>query len=181
MRPDPHFPGTKHWEVLVGLVRDHGWKRGAEVGLLKGKTTRYMLSNCPGLFLYGIDQWKHLEPSTETGAEHYQRFDMEVCEATVRTIAREFRGRLEILKGDSAEMANRVPDYSLDFAFIDAAHTATETSKNITAWLPKLRPGGWMTGHDWNWPSVAKALDQELLHWTKHPEWVWSFIPNGRK
>ena len=179
MKPDPKFPGTKHWEVLAGLVKEHGWNRGAEIGLLKGKTTRYLLGNCPGLFLYGIDQWKQLPESNEDGAEHYQRFDMTVCESTVRGIAREFPGRLEILKGDSVEMAAHVPDGSLDFAFIDAAHTTEQTTRNIQAWLPKLRPGGWLTGHDWNWPSVAKALDKELVQWTKHQEWVWSFIRKG--
>jgi hypothetical protein len=179
MKPDPRFPGTKHWEVLEGFIKQNGWKRGAEVGLLKGKTTRYLLEHCPGLFLFGIDQWKHLPPSNEPGAEHYQKFDMQVCESTVMELARQFPDRLSILKGDSAVMAAQVPDGSLDFVFIDAAHTTSQTARNIEAWLAKIRGRGWLTGHDWNWPSVAKALDAELVQWEKHPEWVWSFAVKG--
>lgn len=43
--------------VLEHLVNSHGWKKGAEVGLLRGKTFFHMLKTFPNLRLVGIDPW----------------------------------------------------------------------------------------------------------------------------
>ena len=57
--------------------------------------------------------------------------------------------RAVILNGDSTDMAAQVPDGSLDVAFIDADHSYTGAARDIPAWAPKVRAGGWLGGHDW--------------------------------
>lgn len=143
--------------------------------MLKGKFSRSLLQVCPDLMLYGIDQWKQLEPSQEPGAEHYRGHDMKLCEKSARIVEALFPGRFRIVKGDSAAMASNFQHASLDFAFIDAAHTTEETTRNIFAWMPKIRPGGMLTGHDWNWPSVEKALNDCLPNWNRCEEAVWTY------
>ena len=49
---------------------------------------------------------------------------------------------------------------SLDFVFIDAEHTFESVLDDLSAWWPKVRPGGLLAGHDYDWPEVARAVDR---------------------
>ncbi len=58
--------------------------------------------------------------------------------------------------------ADHVDDASLDFVYIDACHTAPHPANDIAAWLPKIKPGGYIGGHDYDrskFPGVADAVD----------------------
>ena len=50
---------------------------------------------------------------------------------------------------DSLEAASRFDDASLDFVFIDAAHEKDAVLADIKAWLPKVKKGGVIAGHDY--------------------------------
>lgn len=61
-------------------------------------------------------------------------------------------------------------DNSIDFCFIDAGHGYYEVGGDIRAWLPKVKPGGVLAGHDYSpdymengsyiyRDSVIKAVD----------------------
>lgn len=52
--------------------------------------------------------------------------------------------------------------------FIDASHIYEAVKKDILAWLPKIRPGGFFTGHDWGVRSsdelgVVRAVTETIL------------------
>jgi cephalosporin hydroxylase len=51
-------------------------------------------------------------------------------------------------------------DKSLDFVFIDADHKYEGVLADITAWLPKIRDGGIIAGHDYDWDGVKKAVNE---------------------
>jgi len=55
-----------------------------------------------------------------------------------------------------------VADGSLDFAFIDANHSYEGASADAAAWFPKVKPGGWLCGHDYGNPrwGVQRAVDE---------------------
>ena len=54
-------------------------------------------------------------------------------------------------------------DASLDFVFIDAGHTYENASADIKAWLPKVKPGGFIAGHDYgSAPGVNRAVNELL-------------------
>lgn len=63
----------------------------------------------------------------------------------------------------SAEAAKTYADNSLDFVFIDADHEYESVKEDIEAWLPKVKIGGTLAGHDYEgpwWPGVAKAVHE---------------------
>jgi len=63
----------------------------------------------------------------------------------------------------SVKAARCFDDGELDFVFIDADHSYQATKSDITAWWPKLRPGGLLIGHDYNpdrFPGVCRAIDE---------------------
>jgi hypothetical protein len=66
------------------------------------------------------------------------------------------------LRMDSALAAGRFADKSVSFVFIDANHSEESVSRDIAAWLPKVKPGGVLAGHDWPWKSVQAGVRQHI-------------------
>ena len=68
----------------------------------------------------------------------------------------------------SLEGAHKFEDQSLDFVFIDASHEYEDVKKDIEAWLPKIKTGGILAGHDYYvgnvdyFPGVKKAVNECL-------------------
>jgi predicted O-methyltransferase YrrM len=53
-------------------------------------------------------------------------------------------------------------DNSLDFVFIDASHEYQDVKEDIINWLPKVKIGGIIAGHDIGSPEVGKAVVEVL-------------------
>ncbi len=43
-----------------------------------------------------------------------------------------------------------VADASLDIVYIDGAHDVESVEADLRAWMPKIKQGGWLCGHDIN-------------------------------
>jgi hypothetical protein len=85
---------------------------------------------------------------------------------------------IEIVRDYSSRAAREVPDKSLDMCFIDADHGEAAVENDIQCWLPKMKPGSIMAGHDYlfpNTPGVAlavhKIFPRERV--SNEYEWVW--------
>ena len=66
------------------------------------------------------------------------------------------------IPGLSIVAAKSFADKSLKFVFIDGEHSYEAVKSDIEAWLPKLRPGGVIAGHDYIrlWPGVKRAVNE---------------------
>jgi predicted O-methyltransferase YrrM len=64
----------------------------------------------------------------------------------------------------SLEAAQRYPNASLDFVFIDASHDYDNVKADILAWRPKIKPGGIIGGHDYHglFPGVIQAVRETI-------------------
>ncbi|MDD5351277.1 MAG: class I SAM-dependent methyltransferase [Chthoniobacteraceae bacterium] len=65
---------------------------------------------------------------------------------------------IEIIEGDSAASSYRVPDASLAFCFIDAAHDYDSVKRDVLAWQSKVKPTGVFAGHDAQHEPVMMAV-----------------------
>lgn len=72
-------------------------------------------------------------------------------------------------QADSAEAAALFADNSVNFCFIDADHRYAAVVADITAWWPKVRPGGVIGGHDWHIPGVRRAVYDALGSLAENP------------
>lgn len=164
---------TQQHRILIWLAEQHGWKRGAEIGVLRGKTLFALLDAVPGLSMIGVDQWKHIPLRADENAETYVDFNMPALGHDVKRRARLYGNRCRILEGDSATMARAVTPASLDFVFIDGDHTEAGVERDIRAWLPTIRPGGKLLGHDAHWETVRRVIDRMCPKWSDYGEAVW--------
>ena len=166
------------WDTLIDLVKRHDWQRGAEIGVLRGKVFFALLGACPRLSMIGVDTWDYWpgpeQPNLETGEARHSHLPMREYEVNVLARANEFGSRATIIKKVSIEAAKEVPDAALDFVFIDATHTTEAVLQDIAAWKPKIRAGGYITGHDINWPSVERAVASSFAQWREMPGHVWA-------
>ncbi len=171
-------PKVKRWDVLEQLVHQHGWKKGAEIGVRDGRTSLHLLKTCPALYIVCVDLFE--VPSEEEMATGlYPRFEhLPEYERRLRKVfAEKYPSRTLIIKGSSVDAATGIADGSLDFAFIDADHEEPSVRADIEAWRPKIRPGGMLLGHDAQdkFPGVLAAIDDLCKGWTLLPDHVWAW------
>lgn len=78
-------------------------------------------------------------------------------------IMKDYLDICKIYKGDSHSMASHIEDGSLDICFIDADHRYANVKKDIELYLPKVKKGGILCGHDCNDISRANTFTPEQL------------------
>lgn len=151
----------KRWEIIAGLCLTNGYRHGAELGVSTGRFTAYLCSIMPGMRIIAVDLWVPQAKRDVAGAETYDDRPIDAYYGEFTALCEEsFPGRVKILRKDTVEAANDVPDDSLDFVFIDADHTYEGCLRDIQAWTPKVRKGGLISGHDFNWPTVLQAVTE---------------------
>lgn len=180
----------RRWQVLENLVKTHGFTSLAEIGVFKGQTAAHLLKTCPSLHWIGVDHWTPGDPAFDipeerkkqpgdNGYRSYARHDLAAYRRSVEALAMRYAGRATIIPLPSIEAAKQVEDGSLDAVFIDGDHTLAGVELDIQAWTPKVRPGGFVCGHDWNAPSVAGVIDLMCPGYEKHDDSVWSIPAEG--
>lgn len=166
----------KRKEVLADLAKRHEFKFGAEIGVYKGETLFHLLNALPSLRMIGVDPWKRHGGFTQdknTGVAAYQKKPMEEIGEQVIEQAKIYGGRAKIIAMPSIDAAKLVKKSVLDFVFIDADHSTESVLADIAAWAPKIRTGGFLTGHDANWPSVQRAINEAAPGWKQYPANIW--------
>lgn len=139
-------------------------KKIAEIGVNKGETSQLLRHLYPEAHLYLIDPWEYtpnyIQSTTPISLkkEHYAKAYKTVCESFHND------PKTTILKMTSLEAISHTPE-QLDLVFIDANHAYESVKENILAWLPKIRPGGILAGHDYTteippFAGVKQAVDE---------------------
>lgn len=151
---------TSHRVGLLELARREDWGLFVEVGVRLAGTGAFLLHRLPELTYLGVD------PFTIPGGTHaedgftdYGRPDMEAWYREALRNLHPYLPRGMILRRPSVDAAKAVGDpLNADCVFLDADHREASVRADIDAWRRHVKPGGWMTGHDWSWPSVQAAV-----------------------
>lgn len=104
---------------------------GVELGVQLGFNSKTILQGYKGKLIC-VDRWDKPE-------------ELKHC----ITILQPFVLRYHLFVSDTVEAAKEIKDKSLDFVYIDAGHSFEEVKADYEAWLPKVRPGGIISGHDY--------------------------------
>jgi hypothetical protein len=132
-------------DCLARIFAELGFTEGVEIGVKEGDYSEVLLRENPKLHLRSVDPWLVRDGYRDSRAQSV--FDG--YEAKARATLGRFGERSEIVKGFSVDVARSLPDASVDFVYIDGHHSFQAATNDIAEWLPKIRPGGIISGHDY--------------------------------
>jgi predicted O-methyltransferase YrrM len=173
--------GKKGRRWLAKRARES--RRLIEVGVWKGRSTLTMAEATRGR-IWAVDTWAGVP-----GDESQQHLYAEVDERGEDAVYDEFRANLKAhirsrrvipVRMDSVAAARKLLAQHgrvFDFVFIDADHSYQGARGDIEAYLPLVRAGGMLAGHDYHWPGVAQAVTELLApHYRVKlgPRSIWS-------
>jgi len=134
-------------EDLPKILNQINAKIGVELGVLQGDFSKAILEEWKGDKLYLIDYWRQDPGMVDANnGDHNQQLN-NMAQTFMNTYF--FFGRCCIIKETSVEAAKLFQDESLNFIFIDAAHDFFHVTQDLEIWLPKIKKGGVMFGHDY--------------------------------
>lgn len=148
---------------------------GAEIGVQRGLLSSYLLSHHADLRLLMVDPWKQWNTDSRLATDGRDRNAVkpQSWHDGIRQQAvdntRFAQHRRIIIPMTSIEACALVAPVCLDFVFVDAEHTYEACRQDIDAWLPKLKRGGMLCGHDidnvnhsWavNYDGVRRAVEE---------------------
>ncbi len=140
-----------------------------EVGVAYGRSLAYMASKAaPDVALVGVDTFHEFVGGDNLPAKVYER--LSGCKSPYVACMKCLQVHAPPLTRYTLHMCTSVvgaslhADESCDFVFLDDRHEYEALRDGIKAWLPKVKPGGIIAGHDINahFPGVQKAF-AELL------------------
>ncbi len=135
-----------------------------EIGSWKGRSASYM---CVEIINSGKKiQFDCVDPWTGTSDDEHG-FDSDYQN---KTLFQAFTNNMKpveehynAIKLQSIEAAKLYKDESLDFVFIDGAHDYENVKADILAWLPKVKTGKILSGHDWKVSDGVQKAVLEIL------------------
>jgi hypothetical protein len=152
----PALP-PRSWEILQRIPRDRPVV-GVEVGVFVGNNAVQLLQQRPNLTLHLVDPWDVGTADYRSTADYQARFPRakwdQVYAAARQRVA--FAGeRARVTRATSAAALATIADQSLDFAWLDANHSRAAVTADLL-WARKVRPGGWIGGHDYHHPKARQ-------------------------
>lgn len=93
----------------------------------------------------------HYKVIADHGGDFYGIFQSNLERAQVREY-------VNPVKATSVEAAALYDDRSIDFLMIDASHAYADVVDDIVAWYPKVKLGGIISGDDYDFEEVFKAV-----------------------
>lgn len=146
----------------------------AEIGVWKGRSLLSVLPLAKRLNyseIVAIDTFKGSDSELSTSHIDATTMDLkEVFENNLKSAG--YLDIVTVIQSDSITASQKFSDEYFDVIFIDADHSADSVRKDISCWLPKLKKGGTMIGHDWVWESVRTTV-LDLLNGSNGVENMW--------
>jgi hypothetical protein len=131
--------------VVIDLIKEHEYKRVAEVGVCKGEMAMPILAACD------LDYYALIDPALNNSLGIYD------------FIASYPAAKLFEMTSKEASVYFSDTHNLLDLVIIDALHTEEDVDEDTHLWTPKIRKGGTACGHDYDnkrFPGVKIAVDR---------------------
>lgn len=177
----------RRWQVLYELIGNKNPKVVAEIGIQYGRMTLEVLKLMPSIkTYYAIDPWlwypDYKASVTEKNRQNWNQEQQTKFFKIFKNKTIQFKNKIKILKMLSSEASKHIPDKSLDVCFIDGNHLYKYVKEDIELYLPKVKKGGLLGGHDYKPESKIHEIDLAVNEIFKPNEfflgsnktwWVW--------
>jgi predicted O-methyltransferase YrrM len=120
-----------------------------EIGAWKGKSSAYMsveiANSGKQIDFYCIDTF-------EGSVEHRNNPELSQLYDIFKSNMKPVENYYTDMKMTSMKAVKKFENESIDFVFIDGSHEYEDIKDDITYWLPKVKRGGVLAGHDYYFP-----------------------------
>ncbi len=168
--------GWFHWrsgqEEAVRAFPEHG--RFVEVGTYLGRSIcslgEVVERSGKAFTVIGVDTCRGSGPEGPRRKDYHGEAVARgegtfVGELHRNVIACGYGDRIALIVADSLSASRLFGDATLDWVHLDARHDSASLKADVEAWLPKVRPGGWLSGDDYDevkWPEVVRTIGEVL-------------------
>ena len=151
-------------EIAARVNPPWNYRKFIELGTWKGLsiahlvTKIYQIMNTKEIEIYTVDDFSQ----TPTSTNQHINFLYEIVLYNFERL--KIKDRVELLKMTSHEASMLFEDEYFDFVFIDADHAYEHVREDIDDWLPKIKRGGMLSGHDYapSQPGIRRAVDESF-------------------
>ena len=125
-----------------------------ECGAWLGASSSYLCDVAKDrINVYIVDTWKG--SPNELTSSHKLATETDIYNIFLDNMGdRKFKA----LRMESCDAAAQFEDNSCDVVYIDMTHTYEAVKQDIECWLPKVKIGGYISGHDFWYQGVNKAV-----------------------
>jgi len=149
-------PAFKQLQGRPGLI-------GAEIGVYEGKNARYYLKELDIKRMFLIDPYMEYENYVPTTLG--LKANLERAEKVAHAALGEYAHKIVWIKKKATKAEEAITDGSLDFVYIDGNHSFKSVTEDIMLYYPKLKKGGLLAGHDYDYLDVKNAVDTWIEYW----------------
>ncbi len=133
----------------------------AEVGSYNGESTEVFADSDKVRIVYAVDPWVNgYDPNDPASME----VDMANVEGYFDKMMAAHPEKVAKMKMNSMDGARAFAPKSIDLVYLDGDHRYEAVREDIRAWLPKIKNGGYISGHDYGRPEyrISEAVRDEL-------------------
>ena len=156
----------RHTGILIKLIAEENIKIFAEIGVQFGRNLYRILQRTINKEMikeyWAIDSWGVGFPTVPRDGMIITAADWHDLYKGVSQFMIEFK-QIRVIRLLSVEAASLFPDEYFDMVYIDAFHSYEAVTQDIRAWLPKVKIGGILGGHDYNQRGVRRAVNEQLI------------------
>lgn len=129
------------------LINKMGLLYGAEIGVDKGQFSEHILSKTKINVYYCIDTWQDNFGSDCKPGYFDKSGNVRFNQA--KEILDKYAPRSIMIRKTSIEASKDIANSGLDFCYIDGDHSLQGIYEDLRYWVPKVRVGGIVSGHDY--------------------------------
>lgn len=157
---------TNNWFSFKDFYRYiatiEGYKTYVELGVWKGHSISFLadrLRSNTDCKIYAVDIFEKWDKNKDV--LHEVKHIVEIYNQNLKNV--NVRHLITDIESLSWAAAVQFEDKSVDFLFIDADHTYDSVVKDINTWLPKMKEGSIISGHDYFTAEGVKRAVDEIL------------------
>ena len=165
------IPGWMTEDELRWLAEQASAHRAiVEIGSWRGRSTRALADNTPGT-VWAVDTWKGSQEE-----QHLEEFRAHADNPN--WLFEDFASNMwplanvNAVQRDSQDAARYLSLRCFDMIFIDGSHEYEDVRADIDHWLPRVKHGGTICGHDYlpdHYPGVVQAVNETFKVFTMGP------------
>ena len=144
-------------EDMCSYIGDMSNMIMAEIGSYVGDSTEIFANHVKGIIC--IDPWENGYDENDGASFQHKMF---IIEAQFNLLLEKY-DNIQKFKMKSEHAVQLFENNSFDVIYIDGLHTYEGVKKDIEMWLPKIKTGGYICGHDYeskHFSGVKKAVDE---------------------